>query len=102
MSICEHGASLGECVEDGCLYRREVKNALLGLAGSVTAAADQAQAMTDRELGTLLLNSGWSTIEVHEAGRRLLTHAVAREDHDATVNLYGPERVAELEREANK
>lgn len=42
-----------------------------GLAGVVTAAADQAQAMTDAELGALLLSGRWTTIEVHEAGRRL-------------------------------
>ncbi len=70
-ATCEHGYAPGDCPEDGCLYRREVKNALLGLAGSVTAANDQAQAMTDRELGALLLSGRWTTIEVHEAGRRL-------------------------------
>ena len=69
--ICEHGAKPGECDDDLCLHRREVKNALLGLAGSMVAAADQAQAMTDAELGALLLSGKWSTIEVHEAGRRL-------------------------------
>ncbi len=64
----------GECPEDGCLHRREVKNALLGLAGSMTAASDQAQAMSDRELGECLLGidgKRWTTIEIHEAGRRL-------------------------------
>lgn len=61
--------------EDGCLYRREAKNAVLGLAGTVTAAADQARAMTNTELGAMLLSGHWTTIEVHEAGRRL----VARE-----------------------
>ncbi len=69
--VCEHGAAPGECVEDLCLYRREVKDALLGLAGAATAAFDQADAMTDAELGALLLSGRWSTIEVHEAGRRL-------------------------------
>ena len=70
-SLCEHGALPGECVEDGCLYRREIKNVLLGLAGSTTAASDQAQAMTDAELGDLLLSGRWTTIEIHEAALRL-------------------------------
>jgi hypothetical protein len=74
---CEHGALPGECVNDGCLYRREVKNALLALAGITTAADDQARAMTDAELGELLTTGRWSTIEVHEAGRRLLSRAVS-------------------------
>jgi hypothetical protein len=30
-AACEHGHAPGECPEDGCLYRREVKNQLLGL-----------------------------------------------------------------------
>ena len=71
-TFCEHGAAPGECVEEGCLYRREVKNALLGLAGMTVAADDQARAMTDAELGTLLTTGRWTTIEVYEAGRRLL------------------------------
>jgi hypothetical protein len=70
--LCEHGFTAGNCTEEGCLYRREVKNAILGLAGSMTAASDQAQAMTDAELGTLLTTGRYSTIEVHEAGRRLI------------------------------
>jgi hypothetical protein len=69
---CEHGFLPGNCPEDGCLYRREVKNALLGLAGSVAAASDQAEAMTDAELGERLTTGRWSTIEVHEAGWRLM------------------------------
>lgn len=69
--VCDHGFPPGACPEDLCLHRREVKNALLGLVGAMTAAGDQAQAMTDAELGALLLSGGWSTIEVHEAGRRL-------------------------------
>ncbi len=68
---CEHGYAVGECPDDLCLHRREVKNALLGLAGAVTAAADQADAMTDAELGELLTSGRYSTIEIHEAGRRL-------------------------------
>jgi ribonuclease HI len=50
---------------------RELRNAILGLAGVTTAVADQAQAMTDAELADRLLTGRWSTIEVHEAGRRL-------------------------------
>ena len=71
---CAHGYGPGECPENACLYRREVKNALLVLAGSVTAASDQAEAMTDAELGECLLGINgkrWTTIEIHEAGRRL-------------------------------
>ncbi len=54
---------------------KELRAALLGLAGSMTAADDQAKAMTDRELGESLLGlngRSWTTIEIHEAGRRLL------------------------------
>jgi hypothetical protein len=47
------------------------RNLILGLAGVTTAAADQAQAMTDAELAERLLTGRWTTIEVHEAGRRL-------------------------------
>lgn len=75
MSDCEHVADLGtgRCVKCG---EPIVRNAILGLIGSATAAADQAAAMTDRELGELLLSGRWSTVEVHEAGRRLV--AVSR------------------------
>jgi hypothetical protein len=55
----------------------EARRILLGLAGSVVAAGDQAQAMTDRELGQLLISGGWTTIEIHEAGRRLLARGEA-------------------------
>ncbi len=51
----------------------EVRSAVLGLAGSVTAASDQAQAMTDEQLGRLLLAGGYTTIEVYEAGLRLVS-----------------------------
>ncbi len=51
----------------------EIRRAVLGLAGSVTAASDQAQAMTDEQLGQLLLNGGYTTIEVYEAGLRLVS-----------------------------
>jgi hypothetical protein len=56
-------------------FERQAKRAILGLAGATTAADDQARAMSDGELGELLLSGRWSTIEIHEAGRRL----VARE-----------------------
>jgi hypothetical protein len=69
---CEHGFAPGECPDVDCLYRKEIKSALLGLAGSMAAADDQAQAMTDAELGERLMTGRWSTIEVHEAGRRLM------------------------------
>lgn len=49
----------------------DLRKAVLWLAGRTTAQADQVQAMTDRELGELLLSGKWTTIEVHEAGRRL-------------------------------
>ena len=51
---------------------KELRNALLFLQGATTAAADQAQAMTDEELGRMLLSGRWTTVEVHEAGRRLI------------------------------
>lgn len=51
--------------------RHGMRPAILGLAGAMAAAGDQAQAMTDQELGELLLTGRWSTIEIHEAGRRL-------------------------------
>lgn len=53
-------------------FAREMRQALLGLAGAITAAADQADSMTDKELGERLTTGRWTTIEVHEAGRRLL------------------------------
>lgn len=71
-SLCSHGYQPGQCPDEGCLHRREVKNAILGLAGMMTAAEDQARAMTDAELGERLTTGRWSTIEVHEAGRRLM------------------------------
>lgn len=59
-------------------FESEARKAILGLAGSMSAAADQAQAMTDRELGELLLSGRWTTIEVHEAGRRLIGREPSR------------------------
>lgn len=55
-----------------------VEHMLKGLQGVVTAAADQAQAMTNAELGDLLLTGKWTTLEVHEAGRRLRAGVVSR------------------------
>lgn len=52
-------------------YETDVRKAILGLAGAVTAAADQADAMSDEELGECLLTGKWTTVELHEAGRRL-------------------------------
>lgn len=62
---------------------REMRRAILGLAGSVAAADDQARAMTDSELGECLLNGRWSTIEIHEAGLRLIARSM--KDEDASV-----------------
>lgn len=58
-------------------FEREARHAILGLAGAMTAASDQAEAMTDSELAERLLTGRWSTIEVHEAGRRLAKRAAA-------------------------
>ncbi len=60
------------------LPEKEMRQAILTLAGRSTAAADQAQAMTDAELGELLLTGRWTTIEIHEAGRRLKQAAAGR------------------------
>ncbi len=68
------------------------RNILLGLAGAVTAADDQARAMTDRELGDLLGSGRWSTTEVHEAGRRLLMRPAL-----AGALRAADDRVTELE-----
>jgi hypothetical protein len=62
------------------LDSNEARKAILGLVGATTAKADQAQAMTDAELGTLLVTGRWSTIEVHEAGRRLLSRPSGNEE----------------------
>jgi len=55
----------------GPLPEDEMRRAILGLAGAMTAADDQARSMTDAELGELLLTGRWTTIEIHEAGLRL-------------------------------
>jgi hypothetical protein len=49
-----------------------MREAVKDLRAMMTQADDQAQAMTDRELGELLLSGRWTTIEIHEAGRRLI------------------------------
>jgi hypothetical protein len=65
-------------------FATEARKAILGLAGSMTAADDQAQAMTPDELADRLLTGRWSTIEVHEAGLRLrsLAAALARAEQE--------------------
>jgi hypothetical protein len=60
----------------------EARRTILGLAGATTAADDQARAMTDKELGELLLSGRWSTIEVHEAGRRLMRRGETPQNTD--------------------
>ena len=52
----------------------ELRRAILRLMGATVAASDQAQTMTDEELAERLLTGRWTTIEVHEAGRRLKKH----------------------------
>lgn len=54
----------------------EMKDAINWLAGRTVAAADQVHAMTDAELSEALLTGKWTTLEVHEAGRRLAARAV--------------------------
>ena len=63
-------------MSDDETFEQQARRAIIRLAGAATAAADQAQAMTDQELGRLLLSGRWTTIEILEAGRRL----VARDD----------------------
>jgi hypothetical protein len=48
-------------------------DAIQRLAGRTVAASSlgQVQAMTDEELAEALLTGRWTTLEVHEAGRRL-------------------------------
>jgi hypothetical protein len=57
------------------MNKKEIRRAILYLAGSSTAAVDQAVAMTDAELGEVLLSGHWTTVEVHEAGRRLASRS---------------------------
>jgi hypothetical protein len=56
----------------------EVREAVLDLKALMNAADDQASAMTDAELGECLLTGRWTTIEIHEAGRRLVARKEAR------------------------
>jgi hypothetical protein len=51
----------------------EFREAVLDLKALMNAAGDQARAMTDAELGQLLLTGPWTTIEIHEAGHRLVS-----------------------------
>jgi hypothetical protein len=55
----------------GPLPEEETRNAIRWLVGRTVAAADQVQAMSDAELAEALLTGKWTTLEVHEAGRRL-------------------------------
>ena len=52
-------------------FEDEMRDAVKDLSALMNAADDQARAMTDAELGELLLTGRWTTIEIHEAGRRL-------------------------------
>lgn len=70
---------------NGPLPERETRRAILALAGATTAADDQARAMTDLELADLLLSGRWTTIEIHEAGRRLMRRS---EIEDAAAKLF--------------
>jgi len=58
----------------------ELRRAVLKLMGATIAAADQVRVMTDEELGEMLLTGRWTTIEVHEAGRRLKYKQAATND----------------------
>lgn len=49
-----------------------MREAVKDLKALMTAADDQASAMTDRELGELIQSGRWTTIEIHEAARRLI------------------------------
>jgi len=62
----------------------ELRRAVLKLMGATIAAG--AQSMTNEELGECLLTGRWTTIEVHEAGRRLKQAATNDgEDEPATI-----------------
>jgi hypothetical protein len=76
---CAVGDSGAAGDEDGGVSQDEIRRAILLLAGSVTAASDQADAMTDAQLAARLLSGRWTTIEVHEAARRLMARASAQE-----------------------
>ncbi len=56
-------------------FEHDMREAVRDLSALMNSAADQARAMTDAELGELLLSGRWSTIEIHEAGLRLKRRA---------------------------
>ena len=58
----------------------ELRRAVLKLMGATIAAG--AQSMTNEELGECLLTGRWTTIEVHEAGRRLKQAAIENDGED--------------------
>jgi uncharacterized protein (UPF0297 family) len=60
----------------------EFNEAMRDISAVSNAVGDQARAMTNQELGRLLLSGKWSTIEVHEAGRRLIR---TYDDHGAVT-----------------
>ncbi len=69
---------LATAVESGLLEQEEAErfaDSLESLVVNMQVASDQAQAMSDAELGELLLKGRWTTIEIHEAGRRLKARA---------------------------
>lgn len=68
--ICpDRDTFLANCPVHGDTAR--IKDAVLDLRATTTAANDQVLAMTDAELAERLTSGRWSTLEVHEAGRRL-------------------------------
>ena len=64
-------------------WERDLRRGVLGLMGATVAADDQARSMTDGELGERLLTGRWTTIEVHEAGRRLTQASAGRSSGEA-------------------
>jgi hypothetical protein len=64
----------------GPIPEDEMKDAIRWLVGRTVAADDQVRAMSDAELAQALLTGKWSTLEVHEAGRRLQRAARSQED----------------------
>ena len=58
-------------------WQDELAEAIKDINALGNAAADQAHAMTDAELGELLLTGRWTTIEIHEAARRLIRRGKA-------------------------
>lgn len=77
-----HDASFqegGAALVSGPIPEDELKDAIRWLAGRTVAAADQVHAMSDAELAEALLTGKWTTLEVHEAGRRLRRSAQSQE-----------------------